>query len=79
MVNTYTSPVNFRQKIPENTPIFLFVICNLPPQVSFKKTKLPREEGLDNPSHFASFKNRYFAMKKRNMISGILLGFLGIS
>ncbi|EKD30333.1 MAG: putative transcription regulator, partial [uncultured bacterium (gcode 4)] len=47
--------------------------------MSFKKTKLSLTESNSGTSHFASFKNRYFAMKKRNFVSGIFLGFLGIS
>lgn len=56
-----------------------FVICNLLNSVSFKKTKLPPDVSSNNVSGFTSFKNHYFMMKKRNVISGILLGFLGIS
>jgi hypothetical protein len=49
--------------------------------VSFKKTKIPPVSPTisENNSNFASFKNRYFKVKKRNFISAILLGFLGIS
>lgn len=47
--------------------------------MSFKKTKLPAITWVEKVSKIASFKARYFAMKKRNMISGVLLGFLGVS
>lgn len=53
---------------------FLFVFSYTP--VSFKKTKLHREETTEFPS---SFKKSYFAIKRRNLLSGMLLGFLGIA
>jgi len=47
--------------------------------VSFQKTKLPPNESNGGISRFDSFKDRYSLMKKRNFISAIFLGFLGVS
>lgn len=47
--------------------------------MSFKKTKISPSDQSESPINLASFKNRYFATKKRNLISGVLLGILGLS
>lgn len=46
--------------------------------MSFKKIPLSPTEENHSLLNFVSFKHKYFAMKKRNLISGIFLGLLGI-
>lgn len=46
--------------------------------MSFKKSKLPAEK-VSGTSGFSSIKDKYIAIQKRNFISGVLLGLLGVS